>query len=556
MHRELPYADAHDVRHVELWSLREDVRLEQDTVADTALLHTCWGRVRLTRLGAMAHEALRRMTFGPVSLDNAVSARLKDAEGPNGEVEGVRRDQERLDAILEHLQHLVVRSLGLEDADQPLLSVVPVAPGAVFRLPEVGLDCVARLSRFASLRSEDDEMVVESPLSLHRVVLHRNEAARVLFSLAQPRTVADIVAAAALPRPVVVDLVRYLVAAGAVLLSEPSGEDREDLGRAGPGRARPGAGAPRFAEDTDPALLGWAPAEMLFHTRSRFGRYGPYGSGHPPLGGSPAEPLLKPVPQGARTALPRPSLDEVLSRDLPLTAVLESRRSVRRYGEAALTLEQVGELLYRSARVRAKLSVPGSAPSRHLTTSRPYPTGGSSYELEIYATVGRCEGLDRGVYYYDPCDHCLVLVDQDAHAVTRLLGCAQVGAGMHEPPPLLLTITARFGRVSRKYSGMWYALILKDVGVLQQTLYLVSTAMGLAPCALGGGDMDASARSFRLDWREESSVGEFLVGPRPSDQGMRESHEGLWCDISALTESPVNDPAWARSFTGQTLSDR
>ncbi|MFD0530627.1 hypothetical protein ACFQ1I_34450 [Kitasatospora arboriphila] len=53
--------------------------------------------------------------------------------------------------------------------------------------------------------------------------------------------------------------------------------------------------------------------------------------------------------------------------------------------------------------------------------------------------------------------------------------------------------------------------------MVYQTLYLVATAMGLAPCGLGSGDTDAAARALGLDWTAESSVGEFLIGSRPSD---------------------------------------
>ena len=45
-------------------------------------------------------------------------------------------------------------------------------------------------------------------------------------------------------------------------------------------------------------------------------------------------------------------------------------------------------------------------------------------------------------------------------------------------------------------------------------MYLVATAMGLAPCALGGGDADLSAQAMGTDYYAESSVGEFLLGSR------------------------------------------
>ena len=41
-------------------------------------------------------------------------------------------------------------------------------------------------------------------------------------------------------------------------------------------------------------------------------------------------------------------------------------------------------------------------------TMRPYPSAGSSYELELYLTVANCEGLDRGFYHYDADRHALV----------------------------------------------------------------------------------------------------------------------------------------------------
>jgi SagB-type dehydrogenase family enzyme len=76
-------------------------------------------------------------------------------------------------------------------------------------------------------------------------------------------------------------------------------------------------------------------------------------------------------------------------------------------------------------------------------------------------------------------------------------------------------ITARFQRLQWKYESMVYSVVLKDVGALYQTMYLVATAMGLAPCALGGGSSDLFSRLAGLDYYAESQVGEFLLGTRP-----------------------------------------
>jgi SagB-type dehydrogenase family enzyme len=83
---------------------------------------------------------------------------------------------------------------------------------------------------------------------------------------------------------------------------------------------------------------------------------------------------------------------------------------------------------------------------------------------------------------------------------------------MEADPQILLVVTSRFGRVSWKYQAIAYALTLKAVGALYQTMYLTATAMGLAPCAIGTGDGALMARLLGTDFADESSVGEFLLG--------------------------------------------
>ncbi|MHC5719368.1 MAG: nitroreductase family protein, partial [Nostoc sp.] len=72
--------------------------------------------------------------------------------------------------------------------------------------------------------------------------------------------------------------------------------------------------------------------------------------------------------------------------------------------------------------------------------------------------------------------------------------------------------TARFGRLFWKYYAIGYGLILKHIGVLFQTFYLVATAMQLAPSAIGGGNSEQFCKVAALNEYEESSVGEFSLG--------------------------------------------
>jgi len=167
-------------------------------------------------------------------------------------------------------------------------------------------------------------------------------------------------------------------------------------------------------------------------------------------------------------------------------------------------------------------------------SDRPYPGGGACYELELYVTVGQCEGIASAIYHYDPLGHQLELVNSDRAMVDELLSGASQAAVMDTPPPVLITLTARFRRLTWKYEAMTYAVVLMDVGVLIQSLYLVCTAMDLAPCAIGSVHIDATAHAFGTDWRIEPSVGQFMLGRYPD---ARRSYAGRW--------DPVNDADWA-----------
>ena len=176
----------------------------------------------------------------------------------------------------------------------------------------------------------------------------------------------------------------------------------------------------------------------------------------------------------------------------------------------------MGEFLYRVARVKDGREVDlatTSGPVRMEFVSLPYPSGGALYELEFYVAVQACDGLEPGLYHYDGVHHRLARRCGRTKDVAHLLTDAAASAGIPaERVQVLFVLAARFPRLAWKYSSIAYALILKHVGVVYQTMYLTATAMNLAPCALGGGDADLFARAVGTDYYEETSVGEFLLG--------------------------------------------
>jgi SagB-type dehydrogenase family enzyme len=378
----------------------------------------------------------------------------------------------------------------IASAGRALLTVVSYAsePTLEYRRgPIIMDDTRVVLSPFALARRDTQRLVLESALTAFRISFHDPALVCLLGALAAPKTLADVKEAAtqALSSDEVAATVRALAVAGMVATDDRGDEER----------------------------VPWSFADSFFHARSRLGRHhGGYGGTYPLRDVIDPLPALKPV-TGATVRLPAADADTLGESDPPLGIVAERRTSIRVYDDASpITVGQLSELLYRAQRIRSVHAVPNHGE----VASRPYPSGGALYELEIYPVVHLCHGLPSGLYRYDGAGQQLEVVRASGAATEQLVELAQLTAGVSSPPQVLLVITARFRRVMWKYESMAYAAILKNVGVLIQTLYLHATALGLAPCALGGGDSTLFSAVTGIPYESEGAVGEFVVGSKPA----------------------------------------
>ena len=200
----------------------------------------------------------------------------------------------------------------------------------------------------------------------------------------------------------------------------------------------------------------------------------------------------------------------------PAQELLRKRYSTRSFdNQRPITLAELSRFLDSTARVgskhRSRIDDRAESPMVEYAL-RPYPSGGASYELELYLAVDKCEGLARGFYHYDTGGHALVPLVVSPADLEVMLTDAQYAMGADGPPQVLITIAARFGRVSWKYQSIAYALILKHVGVLTQTFYLMATDMGLGACAVGSANIERFAKMTGIEFHIEGPVGRFAIG--------------------------------------------
>jgi len=269
-----------------------------------------------------------------------------------------------------------------------------------------------------------------------------------------------------------------------------------------------------FAEDAEFGTRSWSAPDLWFHRRSTLGErvvtWDHFGPTKWAKGSFPQPPARKPQYPGAPVPLPVPDLEALRVADPSLAAVMEDRVSVRAFDDAhPMTVDQLAELLYRTARTRGHKP----APDGEELLSRPYPSGGSVYELELYPVVRNVAGLASGMYHYDSFDHVLrPVAPADSPAVKKLIKSTSATLADGAEPQVLIVMGARSGRVMWTYEQVAYAVILKHVGVLMQTIYLAATAMGLGACAQGFGDTAAFVSAAGVDELEECSVGSIIIG--------------------------------------------
>jgi SagB-type dehydrogenase family enzyme len=370
------------------------------------------------------------------------------------------------------------------------------------QLAKLGDADVLVLSRFAYLRRRGKELILESPRAGALFRICNPQIAAALATLSTPQQIRRLRRQDGFPG---IELLALLTDCQILFKVDAAG----------------GSGL-RPAEGDDSLVL-WDFHDLLFHARSTEGRHAnPLGGVSPYAGVIAPLPAVRPGWPGKKIDLSKVSVGQSQTLS-PVAALLRQRHSTRDFDDARpITLGELARFLDGTARVLAKSESRadyGDAGPLVGYATRPYPAAGASYELELYLAIDHCDGLARGFYHYDADKHALVPIDVRTEELDVLLAGAAFAMGAPAPPQVLITIAARFGRVSWKYSSLAYELILKDVGVLMQTFYLMATEMGLGACAIGTANIDLFAKMTGIAFHVEGAVGQFAIGRAAKSEG-------------------------------------
>lgn len=199
--------------------------------------------------------------------------------------------------------------------------------------------------------------------------------------------------------------------------------------------------------------------------------------------------------EGIRARIALPEADR--EGRIPLECVVGGRRSVRDFKDRALSLPELGQVLW---------AAQGVSDPAGLRTA---PSAGALYPLELYSIVGTSGDLEAGIYHYLPCRHGLELwVKGDFRAEFAAAALMQEWT---KRGGLILVLAAAYGRTEVKYGDRGRRYVAIEAGHAVQNVCLQAVALGLGTTEVGAFHDEAVARLLRLP-ADQEPVTSVVVG--------------------------------------------
>lgn len=218
----------------------------------------------------------------------------------------------------------------------------------------------------------------------------------------------------------------------------------------------------------------------------------------------PQPPLDKAVDAGKLVIdLPSPETLKIRNYDL-LTAIVE-RKSMRKYSDAALTIDELTYLLWTTQGVKQVTNRPA--------TLRTVPSAGSRHCFETYLFVNRVEGLTPGIYRYKAIGHKLIVIDTTPGWGEKLT------AACYKQPFVGSSAVTFFWaadayRMQWRYGERGTRFMHLDAGHVCQNLYLAAEVIDAGVCAIAAFYDDEVNKLLGLDGENDFVVYVATVGKK------------------------------------------
>ena len=190
----------------------------------------------------------------------------------------------------------------------------------------------------------------------------------------------------------------------------------------------------------------------------------------------PQPPFEIPLEEG-KPLIDLPQPDDIDLGSYDLRKAIEERRSLRRYSEDSLSLEELSYLLWLTQGVK-------EVNEKRKVVWRTVPSAGCRHPFETYLSINRVEGLDPGLYRFVASDHKLVALQLDPTFNDKLTEACMNQRQVATSAVTFIWAAVPYRTVWR-YSERSYRYIYLDAGHVCQNLHLAAESINCGICAIG-----------------------------------------------------------------------
>ncbi len=198
--------------------------------------------------------------------------------------------------------------------------------------------------------------------------------------------------------------------------------------------------------------------------------------------------------------------------DLGLDEARERRGSCRRFSKKPLALDVVSTLLDAGYGCGPFVDVEGIE-----FASRPVPSAGAKYPLQLHLVARAVSGLRPGSYQFLPEESSL------ARSGSEVKFSALAEIFLRQPylvhAAAVLVVSGRFEQTASRYGDRGYRYVLFEAGHVAQNVALTAAALDIGCLSLGGFLDDALAGTLGLEAGVAPLYGAALGHPASEDRG-------------------------------------
>ena len=215
-------------------------------------------------------------------------------------------------------------------------------------------------------------------------------------------------------------------------------------------------------------------------------------------------PLQKPYDENGRI-ISLPEVSESVVKCNDFYKCLKDRKSIRKFSDDSMTMEELGFLLWATQGVTRVVE--------NRATFRPVASAGARHPFETYLVITNVQGLENGVYRYLALSHQLLYLKPIENAEEELTA-ATLGQKFCGQGNVFFIWTCIPYRGEWRYDVVSHKAMLLDAGHICQNLYLACEAIEFGTCAIAAYNQDYVDKLIEVDGENEFSVYMAPVGKK------------------------------------------